>query len=432
MRYAASFGTWLRGRTGGVPVVVVGRDGRVTGPLCQNLCVSALQSVGCTVIDAGMATTPTIAMGVIEEKADGGIILSASHNPAEWNALKLLNHRGEFLSSEEGEEMLTIAHGDGPSYVEYEDIGSLERRGYLDSHIEAILNLPYIDADAIAARRFKVVVDGINSVGGIAVPQLLRRLGVEEANITCLNCEATGFFAHEAEPLPANLTGLMTSVVENGADLGIAVDPDVDRLAFVADGGTYIGEEMTQVLAADFLWQHRDGPFVTNLSSSRTIDDVAVRHGHEVFRSAVGEINVVKKMQAVGAVLGGEGNGGVILPDLHYGRDALVGIAMILQHLAATGWRLSELYADLPKYVIAKHKLPIAGREPDSLLKRLAERYADADIDTTDGVKVNFPSGWVHVRKSNTEPILRIYTEATSAEEADGLAERFKRELLEE
>lgn len=430
VRYAAAYGTWVRQRTGPArkPVVVVGRDGRVTGSICLSLTISALQSTGCDVLDADLSTTPTIEMAVLKEKADGGIILSASHNPVEWNALKLLNDRGEFLSAEEGAAVLDIAHGGGPEYVDYSEVGSVERRDYLDYHIDAILDLPYIDPEVISRRGFRIVVDGINSVGGIAVPALLERLGVRQQDITCLNCEPTGLFAHEAEPLPENVGDLMAAVRDSGADLGIAVDPDVDRLAFVTDGGDYLGEELTQVVTADFLWRIEPGPFVTNLSSSRAIDDVAARHGQTVHRSAVGEINVVKKMQAVGAILGGEGNGGVIVPELHYGRDALVGIAMVLQHLTNLDTSLSAVKRDLPRYVIAKNKLSIEGRDPDRLLAAMTDRYRD-EADTTDGVKISFESGWVHLRKSNTEPIIRIYTEASTREEADALASRFMDEL---
>ena len=430
VRYAAAYGTWIRRRARGTekPLVVVGRDGRVTGPISLSLTIAALQSTGCDVINADLATTPTVEMAVIKENAGGGIILSASHNPVEWNALKLLNDRGEFLSAEEGEEVLDIAHGEGPEYVSYAEIGEVQQRDYLDYHIEAILNLPYIKADEIAGRNFRVVVDGINSIGGVAVPALLKRLGVPAENITCLNCEPTGIFAHEAEPLPENVGDLMQAVRVSKADLGIAVDPDADRLAFVADGGEYLGEELTQVVVADFMWRFKSGPFVTNLSSSRAIDDVAARYGQTVYRSAVGEINVVKKMQAVDAILGGEGNGGVILPDLHYGRDALVGIAMVLQHLTNQETTLSRIKKDLPHYVIAKHKLPIEGRDPDKLLASMTARYRN-EADTTDGVKINFESSWVHLRKSNTEPIIRIYTEAASEDEAAELARRFKQEL---
>jgi phosphomannomutase len=428
-RYVAAYGTWIRQNSDrDKPVVVVGRDGRTTGPICSSITIATLQSCGCDVVDAGMASTPTVEMAVILREADGGIILSASHNPAEWNALKLLNSKGEFLSPEEASTVLAIADDGSAEFVTHENVGTVSEHDFLDEHIQAIIDLPFIDASKIQARSFKIVVDGINSVGGVAVPALLQQLGVRDEDIVCLNCEPTGNFAHEAEPLPANLTQLIDAVKEEGADLGIAVDPDADRLALVMDGGVYMSEELTQVVAADFLWRIRSGPFVTNLSSSRAIDDLAERYGQEVHRSAVGEINVVKKMQSVGATLGGEGNGGVILPDLHYGRDALVGVAIVLQHLANTGQKLSELRATLPTYTIGKHKLSIEGLEPDALLASISSRYPDADL--TDGVKINLERSWVHLRKSNTEPILRIYTEAESQNEADALAERFKKELV--
>lgn len=410
-------------------MVVVGRDGRVTGPLCAQLVTATLQSTGCSVVDAGLATTPTVEMAVPAVEAAGGIILSASHNPAEWNALKLLNERGEFLSRAEGETVMALADAGEAVTVSYDLIGTYRRQDFLDAHIDRILGLDFIHPERIARRDFRVVVDGINSVGGIALPRLLHRLGVREENIFVLNGEPHGRFAHPAEPLPEHLGNTMTYVAETGADLGLVVDPDADRLALIADGGHYLSEELTQVIAADFLWRFRPGPFVTNLSSSRAIEDVAARYGQPVYRAAVGEVNVVEMMKAVGAVLGGEGNGGVILPDLHYGRDALVGAAMVLQHLADQGTSLSELRGTLPVYAISKNKIPIGSLDPDILLGRLADAYREADISTLDGVKINLEEGWVHLRKSNTEPILRIYAEAETAEAAHDLGHRFMDEL---
>jgi phosphomannomutase len=430
VRYSVAFGTWCRARSKlDRPTIVVGRDARVTGPICSQIVMAALNASGCDVIDAGLATTPTVEMGVIEAKAAGGIVLSASHNPAEWNALKLLNEKGEFLSPDEGAEVIRIADANEAVIVGYEEIGSTRTHDYLDYHIEEILKLDFIDASAIARANLKVVVDGVNSVGGIALPALLRRIGIDDKNIIELNCEATGRFAHIPEPLPENLTETIAFVREAGADIGLVVDPDADRLALVADGGHYVSEELTQVIAADFLWQRRKGPFVTNLSSSRAIEDVAARHGQQVHRSAVGEINVVKKMQEVGAVLGGEGNGGVILPDLHHGRDALVGVAMILQHLAETGKSLSEVVSELPRYAMAKNKAPLGDMSPDEALAGIAEKYRNERIDTRDGVKIDFDNGWVHMRKSNTEPIVRIYSEGRTGDEAAELADRFGKEL---
>lgn len=432
VHYTSAYGTWCKQQAtarGQEAVVVVGRDARVTGDLCARIVMATLQSTGCNVIYADLATTPTVEMAVIAEQAAGGIILSASHNPAEWNALKLLNEKGEFLSPEEGQEVIRIAEAGESKVVSYDAIGSYSTKDYLDYHIDQILALDFIEPEKIAARNFKVVVDGINSVGSIAIPALLRRLGLTDDNIICLNCEPNGLFAHVAEPLPQNLVETIAAVKDSGADLGIVVDPDADRLALIQDGGHYFSEELTQVLAADFLWGFRSGPFVTNLSSSRAIEDVAKKYGQETYRSAVGEINVVKKMQAVGATFGGEGNGGVILPDLHYGRDGLVGVAITLQHLANQDTTLSALRATYPNYAISKNKTLIGDRDPDALLAVLAERYQNERISTIDGVKIDFDEGWVHMRKSNTEPIIRVYAEAATAEESNALGKRFMDEL---
>jgi len=414
VRYAAAYGAWLRQQTRGRrPRVVVGRDGRVTGPVCARIVTATLQSVGCDVLDAGLATTPTVEVAVMAAQADGGIVLSASHNPAEWNALKLLNRHGEFLTPDEAREVLNLAEAGAMPLVTWEALGTYEARDFLDAHVQRILALDFMDPERIRQRQFRVVVDGINSVGAVALPVLLRRLGVAE--VLLLNGEPNGRFAHPPEPLPEHLQETIRAVADTGADLGLVVDPDADRLALIADGGEYVSEELTQVIAADFLWRFREGPFVTNLSSSRAIEDVAARYGMPVYRAAVGEINVVQKMKEVGAILGGEGNGGVILPDVHYGRDALVGAAMVLQHLANLEQSLSELVASLPRYAIVKHKLPLDNLDADQALQRLAGRYAHARITTIDGLKIDLDEGWVHLRKSNTEPILRIYAEAQDA-----------------
>ena len=446
VRFAGAYGAWTRRRAlaagtladGARPLVVVGRDARLTGAICADLVSATLRSVGCDVLDAGLATTPTVEMGVIHERAAGGIILSASHNPAEWNALKLLNERGEFLSPDEAREVIALAAADADAgevsgTVSVDEIGEVHRADLLDAHIDAILALPYIDADAIRARGFHVLVDGINSVGAVALPRLLGALGV--ARVTLVNGTPDGRFARTPEPLPENLVETCAAVREAGADLGLVVDPDADRLALVDETGAYVVEELTQVMAADFLWGKRPGAFVTNLSSSRAIEDVAARYGQAVERSAVGEVNVVVRMQEIGATLGGEGNGGVILPDLHHGRDALAGAALVLQHLAETGQTLSEWRATLPDYRIAKHKVSVEGLDAAALLAALAARYADGGegirgVSTLDGVKVDLDGGWVHVRASNTEPILRIYAEAATDAEAAALAERFTAELL--
>ncbi len=430
VRFASAYGDWIRSGNPQRETVVVGRDARVTGELCADLVMRTLQSQGIHVVDAGLATTPTVEMAVLTEKAAGGIVLSASHNPAEWNALKLLNAKGEFLSPKDAGTVIELAERGDPEWAAWDELGERRSADFLPGHIDAVCSLEGINPAKIAERDFRIVVDAVNSVGGIAIPALLQRLGVRDEQIIRLHCEPTGRFAHPAEPLPQNLTEIIERVGTEGADLGLVVDPDADRLALIADGGVYVSEELTQVLAADFWWQNHSGPFATNLSSSRAIEDVAARHGESVYRSAVGEINVVERMKEVGAAIGGEGNGGVILPDLHYGRDALVGAALILQHLANTGGSLSEWVADMPTYHIAKLKTDIGSMDPEALLARMAERYADERISTIDGVKIDLEEGWVHMRKSNTEPIIRVYAEAGSAEAATSLGERFMKELV--
>ncbi len=431
VRFAMAYGSWSRQRAlgmGRAPTIVVGRDGRVTGQLCSQLVAASLQAVGCNVVDVGMATTPTVEMAVLAEKAVGGIVLSASHNPAEWNALKLLNEKGQFLDADQGQAVLARAEADDIPTVSYSKIGTIRSANYLPYHVDAVAGLDFINPQRIAARDFKVLVDGINSVGAFALPALLQRLGVEEDNIHVENEEVHGHFAHTPEPLPENLTYTMERLKEVGADIGLVVDPDADRLALIDENGQYVSEELTQVLAADFLWKSRSGPFVTNLSSSRAIEEVAERYGEAVYRSAVGEINVVKKMEEVNAMLGGEGNGGVILPDLHMGRDGLVATAMVLQHLANQDQPLSAIVEELPQFVISKNKITIGNRSPQDLLNVLAERYQNEKISTIDGVKIDFEEGWVHLRPSNTEPVLRIYAEARTKKTANELAERFVEE----
>jgi phosphomannomutase len=429
VEYAAAYALWCKEQQGSRPLVVIGRDARTTGDICSRIVAGTLSAAGIDVIDAGLSSTPTVEMAVIKEGAVGGIVLSASHNPGEWNALKLLNGAGEFLSPDEGARVLALATDGLDPTVGFEAIGTIGESDYLPYHIDQILGLPFIDRGEIAERGFRVVVDGINSVGGLAIPALLARLGLGEEQIIRLNCEPTGLFAHPAEPLPANLTETIRAVADSGADLGIVVDPDADRLALIEGGGRYMSEELTQVVAADFMWRFRPGPFATNLSSSRAIEDVAARHGQKVYRSAVGEINVVRKMQEVGAVLGGEGNGGVILPDLHYGRDALVGTAMVLQHLANERCSLTDVREGLPSYHIAKKKTAIGAVDPDVLLASLATAHEAERVDTTDGVKIDMESSWVHVRRSNTEPIVRVYAEAPSAHEAEELGDRLVAEV---
>jgi len=433
VRYAGAFGTWCRERaqasSAPPPLVVVGRDARPSGEACSQIVVGTLRSMGCDVLDVGLASTPTVEMAVLNRGAAGGIILSASHNPEEWNALKLLNEKGEFLTPEQGDTIIARADAGEASPVRAEEMGRYQTQDLLPHHIDAILALDLISPERIAAHNLTVVVDGINSVGGIALPRLLHRLGVAEENVHCLHCDPTGRFAHPAEPRPAHLSELTEAVPEHDADLGLAVDPDADRLALVDDQGRFMLEELTQVLAADFVWQHREGPFVTNLSSSRAIDDIAARHGQPVHRSAVGEINVVQRMHDTGAILGGEGNGGVIVPDLHYGRDALAGTALVLQHLAETGQSLSDLHDALPHYAMVKDKLPLPNVAPEHLLAELSTSYDAEQTSTIDGLKIDFDDEWVHMRPSNTEPILRVYAEAPTPARAQELADRFKSEL---
>ena len=430
VRFTSAYGAWILENSGSGATVVVGRDARVSGPVCADLVMRTLQSQGIDVIDAGLATTPTVEMAVIQENAAGGIVLSASHNPAEWNALKLLNERGEFLPPNDAQRVIAASEAKSQHWAAWDTLGSRREHDFLSAHIDAVCGLEGIDISRITHRDFRVVVDAVNSVGGIAIPALLRSLGVRQEQIIELHCEPTGRFAHPAEPLPQNLTEIIERVGMEGADLGLVVDPDADRLALIADGGVYVSEELTQVLAADYWWQSHSGPFATNLSSSRAIEDVAARHGESVYRSAVGEINVVERMKEVGATIGGEGNGGVILPALHYGRDALVGAALILQHLANTGLKLSEWVAQMPVYHIAKLKTDIGDLDPDTLLSRMAKKYAGERTSTIDGVKIDLDEGWVHMRKSNTEPIIRVYAEAGSAEAANRLGQRFMGELL--
>jgi phosphomannomutase len=428
--FAAAYGHWLKKKHPGKEVkVVIGRDARPSGPMIQGIVQNTLVGTGITVIDLALSTTPTVEMAVVFEKAQGGIILTASHNPKQWNALKLLNEKGEFISGADGAELLRMIESEDYDFVEVDDLGSVEsREGTIEKHIEAILALPYIDVEAVKAANLKVAVDAVNSTGGIAIPMLLEAMGVTNAEL--LYCEPNGQFPHNPEPLKEHLGDIMSLVKTKQCDLGIVVDPDVDRLAMIDEKGEMFGEEYTLVAVADFLLQHKQGPLVSNLSSSRALRDLAKKNGQEYYASAVGEVNVVTKMKEVGAVLGGEGNGGVILPDLHYGRDSLVGIAMVLSHLAKSGKSLSTLRAEYPAYYMAKNKIQLeAGMDVDGLLQKMEAKYASEEISTVDGVKIDFAEEWVHLRKSNTEPIIRIYTEALSPEKAQALAERFISEI---
>ena len=408
--------------------IVIGRDARISGEMVANLVEGTLLGCGVDVVNVGLCTTPGTELAVTAHKADGGIIITASHNPRQWNALKLLNGEGEFLSDAEGKRVLAMAEEEDFAYPEIDGIGHVvSRESYNERHIEQVLALPLVDVEAVRARKFKVVVDAVNSVGGIVMPELLRRLGCE---VVELNCEPTGEFAHNPEPLPQNLTQIAQVIVREKADLGIVVDPDVDRLAFVNEDGTMFVEEYTLVAVADYVLSHKVGNTVSNLSSSRALRDVTERHGGRYYASAVGEVNVVAKMKAVGAVIGGEGNGGVIYPELHYGRDALVGTALFLTHLAKCGMTMTQLRATYPAYYASKNKIELTPAiDVDKVLREIKARYAGEKVNDIDGVKIDFAENWVHLRKSNTEPIIRVYTEAKSMEEADALAQRFIGEI---
>lgn len=419
VNFTAAYGTWLGGGT-----VVVGRDSRVTGQICEDIVCATLQSTGCDVIKLGIVPTPTVAMGVLTHKAAGGIILTASHNPAQWNALKLLNNKSEFLDADQGAEVLKIAETGKISWKMYDQIGSIsEDPDSISLHIEEILKLPVINADIIKKAGFKVAVDAVNGAGSHALPQLLRDLGAE---VLTIHCEPNGIFPHNPEPLPEHLTEICDFVKQTGADLGVVTDPDGDRLALVDEIGNLFGEEYTQAAAFDFVLSKTPGDTATNLSSSRVCDDISARYGKKCHRSAVGEINVVKKMQEKGAIIGGEGNGGVIYPELHPGRDALVGTAMILQLLAEKKMKVSEYRASLPNYEMSKQKIQLdeLGMDADTLLGNVAETFKDRNPNTLDGVKIDFDEGWVHFRKSNTEPIVRVYSEAKTVSEAKSLADK--------
>ncbi len=416
-QFTAAFGEWS-----GSGKIIVGRDTRVTGQICEDIVCATLESVGCDVIKVGVAPTPTVAMGVLKHAADGAIIISASHNPEEWNALKLLNSKSEFLDAEQGNEVIEISKQQSYSYKKFDEIGSVkEDDQLLDYHIQKILDLSYIDRDLIASKDFSVAIDPVNGTGAVSLPKLLRALGVQ--TIEAINDQPTGLFAHVAEPLPEHLGDICELVKEKGCNLGIVTDPDADRLALVTNKGNLFGEEYTQAAAFDFLLDKKAGACATNLSSSRVAEDIAKKYDQKCHRSKVGEINVVKKMQEVDAVIGGEGNGGVINPDLHYGRDALVGTAMILQLLAERDISSDDYRNTLPDYYMRKDKMQLADVDGDALRKKAKSLYKEYNPDTTDGVKIDFEDGWVHLRKSNTEPIIRIYSEATSPKKAKELAQ---------
>ncbi len=409
--------------------IVVGRDARISGPMMQNLVVGAVMSMGFDVIDIDLATTPTVEIAVTSEKANGGLILTASHNPKQWNALKLLNEKGEFLNGAEGERVMKIADHTEMIFAEVDDLGQhIKIEDYTKKHIEQILTLDLVDVEAIKKANFSVAVDGVNSVGAIAIPELLKALGVKD--ILELYCEPTGKFPHNPEPIPENLTEISALMEQEKCNIGFVVDPDVDRLAIVNSDGTMFGEEYTIVAIADYVLQNTKGNTVSNMSSSRALRDITQKYGADYFASAVGEVNVVAQMKAKNAIIGGEGNGGVILPELHYGRDALVGVALMLSYMAKSGKSTLDLKASYPQYVISKNKIQLTPEiNVDAVLKKIAKKYSDFPVSTIDGVKIDFEEGWVHLRKSNTEPIIRIYSESTSELEANKLAKKIMDEI---
>ena len=424
VKFAAAYGQWtILSSKNKAPMVVVGRDARLSGQMISDLVISTLQGLGIHVVDLGLSTTPTVEIAVPMEQAQGGIILTASHNPKQWNALKLLNEKGEFLSAADGEAILEIAEKEDYQFAEVDDLGTLRKDdSYLQKHVTAVLNLPLVDAELIRRKNFKIVVDAVNSTGGIFVPALLGALGV--ADVVELYCEPTGHFPHNPEPLPENLTEISKRIKETNADIGIVVDPDVDRLAFVCEDGSMFGEEYTLVAVADYVLSKTPGNTVSNLSSTISLKEITEKHQGIYNAASVGEVNVVAKMKETNAVIGGEGNGGIIYPDSHYGRDALVGIALFLSHLAKSGLTASELRQEYPDYYISKNKIQLeASMDVDAILSSVANNYKANEVDLQDGVKIYFEGGeWVHLRKSNTEPIIRIYSESKNKAKADELA----------
>lgn len=425
VRFTTAYAEWIMNRNPGLRCsIVLGRDARISGAMVSGIVSATLSGMGVNVIDTGLSTTPTVEMAVPWHKAQGGIILTASHNPKQWNALKLLNEKGEFISADDGEQILRIAATENFTYAEVNHLGkvSVDVKA-IARHVEAILALPYVDRKAIAARKFRVVIDCVNSTGGIAVPVLLKALGVDD--IVELYCTPDGNFPHNPEPLPEHLTDISKEVVKQKAHLGIVVDPDVDRLALVSEDGEMFGEEYTLVAVADYILSHKPGNTVSNLSSTRALRDVTEKYGGIYSASAVGEVNVVEMMKSVHAVIGGEGNGGIILPELHYGRDALVGIALFLSHLARSGKSCSMLRSTYPDYYISKNKIELSpGVDVGEILERIREKYSRQPINTVDGVKIEFDREWVHLRRSNTEPIIRIYSESQSLTTANNLASK--------
>ena len=430
VKFASAYGTWLKNKNPNKRLkVVIGRDARPSGQMVSDLVCSSLIGLGIDVVNLGLSTTPTVEIAVPLENADGGIILTASHNPKQWNALKLLNEKGEFISGAEGNALLEIAEKGSFIFAEVDDLGIVTNNdSYLQKHIDAVLDLPLVNIEAIKNANFSVVIDAVNSTGGIFIPALLGALGVH--HITKLYCEPTGQFPHNPEPLPEHLTDLAAKIKESKSDVGFTVDPDVDRLAMVCEDGSMFGEEYTLVAVADYVLSQTPGATVSNLSSTRALRDVTEQRGEKYHASAVGEVNVVNLMKAENAIIGGEGNGGVIYPASHYGRDALVGIALFLSHLALKKCKASELRDSFPKYWISKNKIQLTPQiDVDYILNKMADKYKNEEVDTTDGVKIYIGKEWVHLRKSNTEPIIRIYSESKSMDDANSLADRFKVEI---
>ncbi len=429
VRFVSAYATWVKKASNSQHVkVVVGRDARISGQMVRNIVTGVLMGMGVDVVDIGLATTPTTELAVTAEHADGGIIITASHNPKQWNALKLLDNKGEFLSAAQGADVLSIAANEDYEASDVDSLGSIVEKDYADYHIDKVLSLKLVDADAVRKAGFTVAMDTINSVGGIILPKLLEKLGVK--TVYGINLEPNGRFAHNPEPLPQNLTDIAKLVRDKKADMGIVVDPDVDRLAFISEDGSMFGEEYTIVSIADYVLSHTPGSTVSNLSSSRALRDVTERHGGTYAPAAVGEVNVVAKMRDTNAIIGGEGNGGVIYPECHYGRDALVGIALQLTQMAKSGKSLTQLRATYPDYVISKNRIDLRpGVDVDAILAKVKQTHKDDKVDDRDGVKIDFPESWVHLRKSNTEPIIRIYAEAHSEAEADALAQSIRKEI---
>ena len=423
VRFVAAYATQRKAMLPDNKTIVVGRDARLSGEMVDQLVCGTLVGMGYDVINIGLATTPTTELAVTGLNAAGGIILTASHNPKQWNALKLLNEKGEFLNDVEGKEVLAIAEAEDFNFAEVDDLGKITRRDYLEDHVRDVMALELVDKAAIEAKNYTVAIDCVNSVGGLAIPAILKALGVK--NIIELNCEPTGHFAHNPEPLPQNLTEISDLMREGKADVGFVVDPDVDRLAIICENGDMFGEEYTLVSVADYVLSRTPGNTVSNMSSTRALSDVTVKHGGSYSASAVGEVNVTTEMKRTNAVIGGEGNGGVIYPASHYGRDALVGIALFLSSLAQKGCKVSELRATFPDYCISKNRIDLTPEiNVDKVLEAVKEKYAGERINDKDGVKIDFADGWVHLRKSNTEPIIRVYSEAATMEEADALAKK--------